>query len=144
MTPPTRPQPRPSVVARIIHAAMMVGVILLTAVAWLIAHQRGGSAGRGPNVGPLYIPLAVMAIGTFAGAFVVAGRLPPPAPGQTAEAWWTAHQTQATIIWALVEAPALFAGVIYLTGGDPRALLVTLAALALFLHFAPGRLAGQA
>ncbi len=105
--------------ARIIAAALPVGVVFFWIVGWVVT--KGGSAGVAPGAlrGDVATWIWAVAAGAgFIGALAFrsralqAGDAPPgesPAPatlGQT--------QTNLIIAWALLEAPALLGGVLFL------------------------------
>jgi hypothetical protein len=140
MTTPTRPAARPSASARIIHAALILGVLLFVATSWYIVRSRP----RPPapdDLRAFYVALCLVTASGLLGAMLVARRVSQRVTGQPLDQWWLANMSRALTIWALAEAPALFGGVIYLLSGDARALLATLLAVATMWRFAPSRLA---
>ncbi len=105
--------------ARMIAAALPIGVVLFWIVGWVVT--KGGTLGVAPQALAgdlaLWIWSAAALLG-FAGALFFRGRAVqvaeaaagrPPSPA-------TAGEVQATLIvaWALLEAPALLSGVFFL------------------------------
>jgi hypothetical protein len=114
--------------ARIIAAAMPMGVVLFWAVGWFLTN--GGETGLAPQAlsagSALYIWAAAALSGT-GGSLVLRGRAQralegdearPPSPA-------TLGQVQGSLLvaWALLEAPALLAGVFFLLLGVKPVLL---------------------
>src|SRR6266700_1539274 len=89
-------------VVKIIHAALMAGVILFLLVA-AVLRQRGGAVAAG-QFGPV---LTYVGLGVLAGAFVLVRPDPAPAPGQAADQWWTASQSRLIVLWAVTEGACL-------------------------------------
>jgi hypothetical protein len=129
-----------AVTARIVHAALVTGVLLFWAVAWFVGRAGSTPASALPDRRVLYVALFLMAAVLFAGAAFAARRIPAPAPGMTQDAWWQVNLGRAIVVWALVEAPALLGLVAYFLTRDFRVLIATLAGLLLFANYRPSRL----
>lgn len=142
MTPST--QASPSVSARIIHLALVAGVLLFLAVVWWIGRERSVPTEALPDRKVLYIAVFLVSAASFSAALFFCNRLDSRAPTETTDDWWRRNQGRAMIIWALVEGPALFGIVGYLLTGDFRVLVATVAGLFLFAHFSPARLVERA
>lgn len=114
--------------ARMIAAAMPAGVVLFWAIGWFLTN--GGETGLSPRAfspgAALYI-WAAAALAGVAGSLAFRGRAlraiegdaaRPPSPA-------TLGQVQGSLViaWALVEAPALLAGVFFLLVGTKPLLL---------------------
>jgi hypothetical protein len=130
----------PAISARIIHAAMVTGVLLFWGVAWYVGEARSMPSSALPDRRVLYVALFLMAAVLFAGAAFAARRIPTPAAGTTQDEWWQANLGRAIVVWALVEAPALLALVAYFLTRDFRVLIATFAGLLLFANYRPSRL----
>jgi F0F1-type ATP synthase membrane subunit c/vacuolar-type H+-ATPase subunit K len=149
VTPPIPQVPRsprsapPTLSARIVHGAIVAGLLLFFVVAGAVGGRRTGAMTTQPDRKPLYLALFVVTAAMFGAATFFAGRLPPRGSGESADAWWRRHLPRVVLVWALVEGPALFGIVAYLLTHDFRTLIATLAGLALFLHFSPGRIAAR-
>jgi len=127
----------PSISARLIHAALVVGVVLFCLVAWFVEIPRPSE--ELPDRRVLYISLTVVSAALFGAAAFTANRLAPPGRG-SADEWWRANLGRAVFIWALVEAPALLGTIAYLLTRDFRALLAPFIGLLLFANYRPSRL----
>ncbi len=130
----------PGINARIIHAALVTGVVLFWLVAWYFGRTQAEPIYALPDRRVLYIALFLVSAVLFGAAMFTAGRLTPPTAGQSPDEWWRRNLGKAVVIWALVEAPALLGLVGYLVTRDFRALLATLAGLLLFGNYRPSRL----
>ncbi len=122
--------------ARVIHLALVLGVVLATAV--LLTVRAAAPPAGAPAI--LLPVLVAAAIGTVALALVLKARLPGRATGMSDEAWWAANLGRAIPVWALLESAALVGAVFYFIGVGPAGLIVAAAALALLVANGPGRL----
>jgi hypothetical protein len=138
--PPSAPV-SPSISARIIYAALMLGVILFYAVALYVGSKASMPISAVPDRRVLYLGLFFLSAVLFGAAVYTAGRLTRPAPGTSQDDWWRANLTRAIGIWTLVEAPTLLGTVAYLVTHDFRTLIATLTGLLLFVNYRPSRLA---
>jgi hypothetical protein len=138
--PPTAPI-SPSISARIIHAALVLGVLLFGAVAYYLGGQESLPVSALPERRFLYIALFLASALLFGGAVYSAGRLTPPRPGTSQDDWWRVNLGRAVVIWGLVETPALLGTVTYLLTHDFRTLIATFTGLFLFVNYRPSRLA---
>ncbi|HEX3236612.1 MAG TPA: hypothetical protein VHR41_20635 [Gemmatimonadales bacterium] len=131
----------PTIGARLIHAALVVGVVLFWMVAWYA--QDAEPSVQLPDRRVLYVSLTIVAATLFGAAGFTASRLVPPRPGSPPDEWWRANLGRAVVIWALVEAPALLGTIAYLLTRDFRALLAPFIGLLLFANYRPSRLTGS-
>ena len=138
--PPTAPV-SPAISARIIHAALVLGVVLFWAVAWYVGSNTSMPVSAVPDRKVLYVGLTVLSAVLFGAAAFTAGRLSRTLPGVSQDEWWRANLGRAVGIWALVEAPAIVGTVAYLVTHDFRTLLAPLTGLLLFVNYRPSRLA---
>ena len=129
----------PSIRARIIHGALVFGVLLFWALAWAIS-DRSLPEGALPERRVLYIALALLSAGLFGAAAFRAGRLPLPSRGVTEDDWWRANLGRAIVVWALVEAPTILGLVAYTLTRDFRTLLAPFVGLLFFANYHPRRL----
>jgi hypothetical protein len=137
--PPSAPV-SPAITARIIHAALMLGVVLFWAVSWF-AGARSQPVSTLPDRRILYLGLFLVSAVLFGAAAYSAARFTPPGPGTSQDDWWRANLARAVGIWTLVEAPAILGTVAYLLTHDFRTLLAPFAGLLLFVNYRPSRLA---
>jgi hypothetical protein len=129
----------PSIRARIIHGALVLGVLMFGAVAVAIRDRSIPSEAL-PNRRVLYVALALVSAVLFGAAAFSAGRLPPPARGASEDEWWSANLGRVLVSWALVEAPALLGLVVFTLTQDFRTLLAPFIGLLLFANYHPRRL----
>jgi hypothetical protein len=137
--PPSAPVSS-AITARIIHAALMLGVVLFWAVSWF-AGARSQPVSTLPDRRVLYLGLFLVSAVLFGAAAFSAARFTPPAPGVSQDDWWRANLARAVGIWTLVEAPAILGTVAYLLTHDFRTLLAPFAGLLFFVNYRPSRLA---
>ncbi|MGH7579610.1 MAG: hypothetical protein ACREM9_05520 [Gemmatimonadales bacterium] len=137
--PPGAPA-SPRTNARIIHAALVSGILLFCVAAWYLGRSSPVPSEALPDRRVLYVALVLVSATLFGAAIFTARRLPHPAPGTSQDDWWRMNLGRAVTIWALVEAPTLLGLVTYTLTDDFRTLLATLTGLLLFGNFRPSRL----
>ena len=130
----------PAMNAKIIHAALLTGVLMFCVVAWYLGRDSPMPVEALPDRRVLYIALFLVSATLFGAAVFTASRLERPASGTSQDEWWRANLGKAVGIWALVEAPALLGLVAYSLTHDFRVLLATLTGLLLFGNYRPSRL----
>jgi len=130
----------PAMNAKIIHAALLTGVLMFCVVAWYLGRDSPMPVDALPDRRVLYIALFLVSATLFGAAVFTASRLERPASGTSQDEWWRANLGKAVGIWALVEAPALLGLVAYSLTHDFRVLLATLTGLLLFGNYRPSRL----
>jgi hypothetical protein len=127
--------------AKIIHAALVLGILLFYAVAWYVGSQTSMPVSAVPERRMLYLGLFLMSAVVFGAAAHMAGRLTPAGPGTSQDDWWRANLGRAIVVWSLIEAPTLLGTVAYLVTHDFRALIATFTGLLFFVNYRPSRLA---
>jgi hypothetical protein len=130
----------PAISARIIHAALVLGVLTFWLVAWYLGHTSAVPAEALPDRRVLYVALALVSATLFGAAMFTAGRLGHIRPGTSQDDWWRANLGKAIVIWSLVEAPSLLGLVAYTLTRDFRTLLATFIGLLFFGSYRPSRL----
>ena len=130
----------PAISARIIHGALVLGIVLFYAVAWFVGTKTSMPVSAVPDRRLLYVGLFVVSAALFGAAMYSAGRLSQPEAGTQQDEWWRSNLGRAIVIWALVEAPTVLGTVAYLLTHDFRTLIATLTGLLLFVNYRPGRL----
>jgi hypothetical protein len=137
--PPTSPV-SPAISARIIHAALVLGVMLFWAVSWYAGTRISLPVSAIPDRKVLYLGLFLVSAVLFGAAVYTAGRLTPPAPGISQDDWWRGNLGRAIQVWSLVEAPAILGTTTYLLTHDFRTLIAPFTGLLLFVNYRPSRL----
>jgi hypothetical protein len=137
--PPSAPV-SPSITARIIHAALVLGVVLFYAVAWYVGSRLSMPISAVPDRRVLYLGLFLLSAVLFGAAVYNAARLTPAGPGTSQDDWWRANLGRAIGVWSLVEAPTLLGTVAYLITHDFRTLIATFIGLLFFVNYRPSRL----
>lgn len=137
--PPSAPVSA-AITARIIHAALMLGVVLFWTVSWF-AGATSRPVSSLPDRRVLYLGLFLVSAVLFGAAAYNAARLTPPAPGTLQDDWWRANLVRAVGIWSLVEAPAILGTLAYILTHDFRTLLAPFTGLLFFVNYRPSRLA---
>jgi hypothetical protein len=130
----------PAISARIIHAALVIGVLMFCLVAWYLGRDPAMPAYALPDRRVLYIALFLVSAILFGAAMFTASRLGRPAPGTSQDEWWRVNLGKAVVIWALVETPTLLGLVAYTLTRDFRVLIATLTGVLLFGNYRPSRL----
>jgi len=130
----------PAISARIIHAALVIGVLMFCLVAWYLGRDPAMPAYALPDRRVLYIALFLVSAVLFGAAMFTASRLGRPAPGTSQDDWWRVNLGKAVVIWALVETPTLLGLVAYTLTRDFRVLIATLTGVLLFGNYRPSRL----
>lgn len=128
-----------SIRARIIHGALVFGVLAFAAVAY-VTRERSIPAGALPDRRILYVALTLASAALFGAAAFRAGRLTAPAREVSKDDWWDANLGRVLVCWALVEAPTLLGLVVYTLTHDFRTLLAPFIGLLLFANYNPRRL----
>jgi hypothetical protein len=138
--PPSAPVSA-GVTARIIHTALVLGVMLFWAVAWFIGTHTTMPVSALPDRRVLYLGLFLISAVLYGAAMYNASRLPPPRPSTSQDDWWRVNLGRVIGIWALVEMPALLGTIAYLVTHDFRTLIAPFTGLLLFVNYRPSRLA---
>jgi len=137
--PPSAPV-SPAISARIIHAALVSGVMLFCGVAWYIGGNASMPFSAVPDRRVLYLGLFLVSGVLFGAAMYTAATLTPPAAGMSQDDWWRSNLTRAVGIWALVEMPAVLGTIAYLLTQDFRTLIAPFTGLLMFVNYRPSRL----
>lgn len=138
--PPAAPI-SPAISARIIHAALVLGVMMFLGISLYIGSNSPVPASALPDRRVLYLGLFVVSAVLFGAAVYTAARMTRPGPGISQDEWWRANLNRAIGIWALVEAPAILGMVAYFLTDDFRTLIAPFVGLLFFVNYRPSRLA---
>ena len=138
-----RPSPlaSPALIARIIHAALVLGIAIFWGIAWYVGSAWSVPSAALPDRKVLYVALFVVSAVTFGAAMYTASRVAATRSHLSVDDWWRLHLGRVIAVWALVEAPALFGIAAYLLTRDFRALIAPFAGLLLFVNYRPSRFA---
>jgi hypothetical protein len=131
----------PSITARVIHAALVLGVMLFWAVAWFIGSNSPMPVSALPDRRVLYVGLFLVSAVLFGAAMYNASRLTASRAGTSQDDWWRANLGRVIVIWSLIEAPALLGMIAYLLTYDFRTLIAPFTGLLLFVNYRPSRFA---
>ncbi len=135
-----RPAPvSPSIRARIIHGALVFGIVGFWVLAWAL-RERSIPEVALPDRKVLYIALAVVSATLFGAAAYTVGRLAGPGGAVGEDEWWRANLGRVLVAWALLEAPTLIGLMVYTLTHDFRTLLAPFIGLLLFANYHPRRL----
>ena len=128
---------------RIIHLALVAGVLLVAAIFYILRQRIGMTFGFAPSVGLIAAGLSLVSL-TLALGFL-APRLPGRPADQAPEDYWARNEIRgaAVILWAMVEAAAILSWLGYLMTGSWAAAAVGLLAIAALALLRPGRFEGS-
>lgn len=113
---------------------MAAGMILFGIVAhFVLAPNANPSGGLAPRV-PV---LLAAALGACAVSFLLLQRVPRPAVGEAADAFWMRAASPAQVTWALLEGAALFCIVLYSQTGSKTAIAVALIPIVILVLLKP-------
>ena len=129
--------------ARVIHAAITVGVVLFFAV-FLILRSESSLGEMSETRGVLRIVGYLVLAGGVLASGMLRGRIAPRFRGADLGEWWSKNMQKAVVVWATAEGGGLAAMVMGWLVGDTT-LLALGAALPLALLFTsrPNRLSGE-
>lgn len=136
MTPSPASGQSAALTARIIHAALISGIVMFVVVATFVREPVT------PNdaIASLGRVIPVLAIVAFGAVVFLARRLPRRPSTQSREDWWGANQPGAIVIWALLESVGLLGSVTYFMSGSSYHLIWVGLSLLMFIFYSPGRL----
>lgn len=140
--PSTHDIQSPGTVARIVHAAISAGLLIVFLVFVFLA-----TGGEGPSVSDGGRPLQIIAYALIVLAVictqVIRGRIPRPDAGAGADEFWMSHMSKALMLWAVAESGGLATLVLGWIVGDTTLMALGAAVgLALLFVHRPGRLQG--
>jgi len=130
--------------ARILHAALVIGLILVGATFFFLLRVQGRPVGGGgPVIGYLTAGLALVNLAVVLG--LLRPRIPQRRMDQSPGDYWGTNEARgaAIIIWAMIEGAGLLSWVGYvLTGGIVPAAVAALSIVALIM-LRPSQLEGD-
>lgn len=124
--------------ARFIHASLIVGVLLFAAVSHFVMRPAMSDQPL-----PAVVTVALLAaslVATALAVLVLRPRIPRRSADESADLYWAAAATPALLAWAPLEAAAIMALVAYMLGASLIALGVAAVALLGMIALNPGRL----
>jgi hypothetical protein len=135
---PPMTQATPAATARLIHLALVGGVVTATVILALV--QRVASP-----VSASILLYATFGIGAtmFAGALLLSARIPREGAARDPDGWWRVNLPQAIVVWALAEGPALLGAVAHFVTGSLLPYTVTGVGLLLLAFLGPARLTAE-
>ncbi len=142
MTPPVTPIAAARA-TRILHVALVVGLVLVGGTFFLLLRTQGRPLGGAPNLG---VVLAGVAVGlVIVAATVLRRRVPERRLDQSQDQYWASVESRGAsiVLWAVADGAGLIGWVGYvLTGGAAPAAAAVLSIVTLIL-FRPSRLEGE-
>ena len=139
MTVPVQPA-QMSRTARIVHGAMIAGVVLFGIVAHFIMLPNNPPTGGLDNLVPLFIGL------TLAGtalSVVFSQLVPRPSDDESDDDFWRRANPRPMIAWALAEGSSLLAIVVYSLTGSMATISVAIIAIVVLGLLNPGYFEGR-
>ncbi|HSG82902.1 MAG TPA: hypothetical protein VLC48_11665 [Gemmatimonadota bacterium] len=146
MTEEQRPSgtPGPATTARVIHAAITAGVVIIFAVFLFLRTRTGADYPSEAAAIMRWVGLGILFVSAIF-SYTMRGRIAVPASGSNVDDWWRANQPKAVIAWATAEGGGLAAIAIgWLISNTTLMALGVGVALALLFVSRPGALEGSA
>ena len=134
MTAPQTP-PTPAKIVRLLHGAMVTGMVLFALVAHFLVLPTRTPA---DTFSPLFVRVALgIALGACALSFVLRQRVPRRSMDESADLFWTTARTPAMITWAALEGASILAIVTYMLSGATEAFAVAAIIMISFAAMTP-------
>lgn len=132
---------RMSTTARVIHAAVMGGLIIAFLVFLYLQGTITGTSFAGAEQTLKLAGFALVLIAVIV-PYMLRGRIPPPSGGTDVDEWWAANLPKAVVLWTIAEGCGLGAMVVgWLVTNTTLLALGAAAALAVLFVNRPSRLA---
>jgi hypothetical protein len=129
---------------RILHGALVVGLVLVGGTFYVLLRVLQGPLGGAPNIG---VVLAGLAVGLLVVAStVLRRRVPERRFDQSQDEYWASVESRGAsiVLWAVVDGAGLIGWVGYvLTGGAAPAAAAVLSIVTLIFFLRPSRLEGE-
>ena len=129
---------------RIMHGALVAGVLLVGGVFFSLLRIRGQAPATGRTLG---VALAAVSIGlVLVAASVLRRRVPERRPEQSPDAYWAAVESRgpAIVLWAVTEGASLISLVGYFLSGATAPAAAAAVAIAMLILYRPSHLEGAA
>ena len=132
--------PGAALAVRIIHAALVAGVLLAGGTLAFMVRVRGHAPEGGETLG-IVLPVVAIAL-LLVSASVLRRRVPERSSQQSPDGYWAAVENRgaAIVLWAATEGAALVSLVGYFLSGVSAAATVAIVALAALIVYRPSRL----
>lgn len=129
-------------VTRILHAALVIGLLLVGGTFVLLLRVLGQPLSNMPSIG---LALAGIALAILAGSFAfLRGRVPTRRSDQSSDDYWQANENRgpAIVLWVGVESAGILSWMGYVIGGQITPAAVGVLAIIALVLVRPGRLEG--
>jgi O-antigen ligase len=126
--------------ARIVHAAMIAGLILFGIVAHFIMLPKNPPTGGLDRLLPIFIGLSLLGCAL---SVVFSQLVPRPTDDESDDDFWRRANPRAMIAWALAEGSALLAIVVYSLTGSWAIISVAILAVVVLGLLNPGYFEGR-
>lgn len=128
---------------RIIHAALVIGQVLVAATFFLLLRMQGPLAGGSPLIGYVTAGLAIVNLTVAFG--LLRSRIPQRRTDQSPEDYWSTNEARgaAVVLWAVMEGSGLFCWIGYLMSGSIVPAAVGALAIAALITVRPSQLEGE-
>jgi hypothetical protein len=136
MTPPEKPPPTKTM--RLMHRAMIGGVLLFALVSHFVLEPPIDRSGVVSVYGVR--ALLGLALVACAASLLLRKRVPKRSTDESADLFWTRANTHAVMAWAPLEAASLFGLVVYSFTRSPVALAIVAVVVLLFIGLNPAYL----
>lgn len=123
---------------RLIHAAMVTGVLLFAVVGHFALRPAMANSGDLPPI--VLGTLLGVALGACALSLVLRRRVPQRPSDESVNLYWTTAATPALLTWAPLEGASLLAIFLYARTGAPATIAVGVIAVLLFVALNPAHL----
>ena len=123
---------------RLIHAAMVTGVLLFAVVGHFVLRPAMANSGDLPPI--MLGTLLGVALGACALSLVLRRRVPQRSSDESVNLYWTTAATPALLMWAPLEGASLLAIFLYARTGAQATIAVAVIAVLLFVALNPAYL----
>ncbi len=116
------------------HAALCIGVTMFGIVGHFVLLPSANASGK---LAPLVPVLLALALGLCAVAMLLMKRVPRPASGETASAFWSRASQPAILTWTPLEAAGLLSVMLHAQTGSTAAIVVGVIAVLILVLLRP-------
>ena len=126
--------------ARLIHGALVTGVLLFAIVGHFVLRPISADSGL---LAPANRVLLGLSLGACVLSLLLRGRVPKRSSDESADLFWSVAGPYAMRVWAALEAASLLAVLVYTRTRSISAVAVAAVALTLFIVLNPGYFEGR-